>query len=204
MIKRVLILLSLLLITLLLVFFALFRGPIKKEGANPIVTPTLVPIGRSIPQEKKINALQKVEIGITTEREIEKIPGIELISKTGNQKTYSLPSVILIKPHIITTDSGVAKSEQLVLPAYNNEEGYTTLTSIIRKYGKPEEIIEGSSFFGDFADRYLYPQRGFTIIVNVNTDEVFEIKHFKPISLAEYKTAYPGEVKPLQKKVETH
>ncbi len=187
-----------------LIFVALLG--IKKPNQEEIKpTPTLAPIGRpSIQEGKSINSLQKVEIGVTTDEELSKIPGIDVKESPSGGKIYTLPSVIKSRPQQIKTSSGVAVSERLVLPSYLSEPGFETLSSLTKLLGKPGTILTGSLVYGNYAKRYLYLSRGVAATVNPYTDEVFEILHFKPMSLGEFKKQFPEDSVEAQPANEIH
>lgn len=178
--------------------------PIKTpiQTPNDQITPTLVPVGRPNHENEPINDLQKVVIGQTTDEEISKIPGIKLVSEDGGQKLYELPSVINARPHQITTIDGLAKTERVVLPAYTTQRGYMTINDMVKKYGIPEKMLQGTEFYGYHTQRHLYPTKGLYFVVNPNTNEVFEVFQHPSMNLDAFLDNYPEETKALQRPIE--
>lgn len=189
-------------LTVLLLSLPIKRTPPPKEE---IVAPTLVPIGRpDIPASQQLNGLQTIIVGQTTDEEVSKIPNAHVVEETPEGRTYNLPSSIRSRPHEIKTSQGVAVSERLVLPAYPEYTGYMNITDVVRRYGEPKYIIKGSDFYGDFTTRYIYPERGLFFVVNTNTNEVFELIHFKNMSTEEFNSTFPNEIEEVQEVEETH
>ncbi len=185
----------------------MFLGAISQKG-TPVkndeqILPTKVPIGRPESRSNKpINDLQNVIAGVTTQEDVKKIPGIVVVSETNTSGVYALPSIINSRPHKISTRAGFAVDERIVLPEREGQEGFATISSITEKYGQPERVLAGSSFYGDYTSRYLYPAKGLFFIVNTNTNEVFEILHFTPMNLADFVNNYPEETTTIPRGVE--
>lgn len=195
---------ALIIISPIVILAALFLvsvlSSIKQPPKNIVSfpTPTFTPIGRIMSPKERISPIQQVIIGQTTDEEIMKIPGVKLIKSEGDTKEYEIPSVITSRPHAIKTSGGVAQTERLTLPAYDTQDGYATLSELAERFGAPTHIFSGSSFYGDFADRYIYESSGFSAVVNKNTNEVYEIFHFTPMSYEEYSRLFPEEIIELE------
>lgn len=181
-----------------LFIFLMFLTALSQKKTPTIKTedvlPTNVPIARpSIQPNKTINPLQEVVAGVTTQEDVEKIPGIKKVSEQNGTARYILPSIINVRPHEINTRGGIATDERIVLPEIEGQTGFTTISSVVEKYGQPERILSGSTFYGDFVSRYLYPKKGLLFVVNTNTNEVFEILHFQPMELTDFVKNYSNE-----------
>lgn len=187
-------------VILVAVLFVYLLTSIKQPATNtaPFPTPTFTPIGRTLPLKERVSPIQQVVIGQTTDEEIMKIPGVRLVKSAGDTNEYEIPSIITSRPHKIMTAGGVARTERITLPAYQSQDGYTTLSELAERFGAPSHIFNGSPFYGDFADRYIYEASGFSAIVNKNTNEVFEIFHFAPMSFEEYSSLFPEELVELE------
>lgn len=73
--------------------------------------------------------------------------------------------------------------------------GEITLTDLVSRYGQPEQVTY--SFFAQQTRTYLYPQKGFTAVVNEESDKVYLLRCFIPMSLEDYLPGMENEL-PLE------
>lgn len=193
--KKILIpLLILLSLVLLFGYFAL-----KKQSVLPPVsypTPTPVPLVYPSPQKIIISPLQKTIIGKTTNREAENFPG--LIGKetlpTGETQ-YSFFSSLLARPNQVVTRNNLAVFERILIVGDPTQTRYAKISQMTKSFGNPEKIIQGSAYYGPFTSTYIYGNKGFAFIANPNTDEVYELHIFSPMSPDEYQGLYGEDIK---------
>lgn len=65
-----------------------------------------------------------------------------------------------------------------------------------KKLGDPEEIITGSKYYGYNIHTYIYPNKGYSLVGNPQTDEIFELQRFTPTTLDDYKTKWTEDLNP--------
>lgn len=182
---------------LALIIFGLFLNVLYKSKkvvpppAPPIPTPITTP-------PTQVYELQKTVVGKTTEKEIEENPTIKkgILKKevlSDGQVKYSLKSALITRPNEIITQNRVSVFERIVTPDVKN---YARASEYTRKYGRPDQTVTGSHFYFYFMKTYIYSRLGFALIVNPNTDEIFEFQAFKPTSVENYTQQYGEDLNP--------
>ena len=78
--------------------------------------------------------------------------------------------------------------KDLLLDASSNSP--LKMSDVTSKYGQPEEIVNGSNFYGYGVSTYIYADKGFAVIGNANADKVYELQTFLPMSIDQYKSQY--------------
>ncbi len=148
-------------------------------------TPTNVPGGSST--QHKISPTQKTIIEKTTKNEVEDLPGIigkATLSDGATRYTFSSP-LISRKNEVIVKDNQVI-FERILVPESSKDPGYVRISQYEKEYGKPQQTIRGSRFYGNLIRTYIYANKGFALIGNPITDEVFEIHTFNPTTVENY------------------
>lgn len=154
--------------------------------------PTSVPINNTA--ANTLSPLQKTNINKTTDNELKSNPNIINNRQLADGSTeYTFKSVFTPRPDIARTQNGIVYFERIKIPDTPGVNGYVTLGELIQKYGNPEKIIRGSNFYGSAAIFYIYASKGITIIGNKDSDSVYEVQVFKPISMEEYINTYNTE-----------
>lgn len=176
---------GLLVIIIIGVFFATYFSSNSPQTLNP-EQPTPIQLGGEI----RASGIQKTEIGKTTISQIQNIPGITKVSDTQ----YTLPSELLARPNEILTDKNVAVFERALLPVSSQDPRYKTISEMEKIFGQPDKTAKGSKFYGEFLSTYIYASKGMTFIGNPNTNEVYEIQFFKPMTLDEYISKYGSDI----------
>lgn len=178
---------------MLLIGIISFTAEKKPEPTpSPIhLAPTAVTIDPDI-----VNPLQKAAIGSQLTTELESRPdflGKQTLS-TGETE-YSFVSEIDVRPAIILTDkNGEVIFERIMIPSEPESTGYSLISEYKTRYGQPEADIAGSHFYEWAIHTYVYASQGFALIGNPNTDEVFEIHSFQPMSVEEYRVKFGQDI----------
>lgn len=60
------------------------------------------------------------------------------------------------------------------------------ITTYLKQYGVAEKVYRGSKYFGPLASLYLNATRGYALIGNSQTDEMFEVHTFPKMTIDEY------------------
>lgn len=160
--------------------------------------PSSSPSNQVIPQPTKyilkdpitIPSFQKTIIGKTTTQEIETIPGI---TKTPDSN-YSYSSYLVQRPNEIKIENNTASFERVLVPISPSDPNFTTISQLSQQFGPPDQTVRGSKYYGDFPNTYIYATQGMAFIGNPNTDEVYEIQFFTPMTPDEYKKKYGQEI----------
>ncbi len=137
-----------------------------------------------------IPSFQKTIIGKTTNQEIEAIPGIT----KAPESNYSYSSYLITRPNEIKTENNTASFERVLLPVSSSDPNFTTIPQLIEKYGQPDKVVRGSKYYGDFLNTYIYATQGMAFVGNPNTNEVYEIQFFNPMTPDEYEKKYGQEI----------
>lgn len=143
------------------------------------------------PPKPKISPLQITQIGKTTDQQINKLPNIakrDVINKSV--KEYLLNSQIPQLAGKIIVENGIVVYESIYLPEDPKAPGHANLDQFAKQYGQPEKVINGSAEYGPDLSTYIYSSKGFTLIANPNTKEVFKVEVFEPMSPETYLQKY--------------
>lgn len=163
-----------------------------QSKTDPFPSPS--PIENNVPNLPNASpGLNKTIPGGTKENEILKIEGIRIVSKNENQTTYEYNSVLNQRPNEIIAEKGTASFERLIITPEQYSQGIT-VSFIKQRYGEPEEIIRGSTFYGSYLHTYIYAGRGVAFIVNQNTGEIYEAQFYVPMSIEMYKQKYGQDI----------
>lgn len=169
-------------ISIILTIFSPKNTP-KSPTVNPpsivVPNPTIFP-GNAFKNHK-------ATIGETTNAQLKNLPNlIEEKTASDGGKIFSYTSSLLDRPNLVTTSpSGIATFERGVIPSGEN----ISLSEIKSKLGDEEKLIEGSSY-GKAVNTYIYSSRGFSILANPFSDEIYEVQTFIPMSADNYITIY--------------
>lgn len=183
------------LIAIILIIYIIATLSVKPPtGPEPTPKPSITPT--PIQKTQKVSLIQKTIIGQTANNEIDKLPSIQKkeVLPNGDIK-YELSAFIPQRPNEIITHNNVAIFERIDVPENPGQVGYITIAQMTSKYGQPEKIFKGSSFFGPFESTYVYSNLGFAFIGNPYTDEVHEIQVFTSISVDQYVKTYGSDIK---------
>lgn len=155
-------------------------------------TPTVYDYHSSTPETSsyKFSPFQKTVIGKTSDKEIDSLTSI--ISKEASSDgtiTYLVKSVNSLQPDKVITKNGAVIYEDT--SSFTDAlGGFPKTASYMDKFGNPEKKIDGSEKYGPFVSTYIYAEKGFSLIGNPNTDEVYEIQRFLPMPIVEYLNKY--------------
>ena len=67
------------------------------------------------------------------------------------------------------------------------------ISLIQETFGQPERIIQGSTYFGQQAQIYIYEESGLAFIVNPQTNETYEEQGFPTMSVDEYLNTFANQ-----------
>lgn len=148
-------------------------------------------------KQNQISSLIRVTIGQTTTSQIDALPNIQKKERLpGGGIKYSLSGNNPIRPDEIRAENNVAVFERIAIPEKKADLGYATISEYKTKYGQPDAVLPGSKAFGFYMVTYVYSTKGFALIANPNTDEIFEIQHFIPMPTEDYLKRYGEDVTP--------
>lgn len=179
---------------IVLVVFVLIVVLLSGLGGGGKATPTPnVPGGTST--QHKISPTQKTIIEKTTKNNVESLPGITgktTLSNGATRYTFASP-LVSRKNEVIVKDNQVI-FERILVPESSKDPGYVRISQYEKEYGKPQQIIRGSRFYGNLIRTYIYADKGFALIGNPITDEVFEVHTFLPTSVENYIQQYGEDI----------
>lgn len=199
--KKILLLVGIILFIGITTIFSLIQKRQQETPSTAFPTPTPVQTRRpGLPSisasSYEFSPFQKTVIGNTTEQAV--VSTIKISTKEvlpdGSTK-YQMPSVNPLQPDEIISKNGVVVYEK-TSTFTNADGGFPSMASFAQVFGKPDEEIQGSAFYGPFAKTYIYATKGFALIANPNTDEVYEVQRFLPQSAASYKSVYGKDINP--------
>jgi hypothetical protein len=187
---------GMILLSIILVIAIISITTEKKQGPSPSpihTAPTAVIIEQNV-----LSPLQKTAVGSAFPAGLESRP--DFLSKqtlpTGGIE-YSFQSEIDARPATIVTDkNGTVIFERILTPEEPDATGYTLISDFKNKYGEPDRDIGGSHFYEWAIHTYIYASKGFALVGNPNTDEVFEIHNFQPMTVDEYITKFGEDLDP--------
>lgn len=146
-------------------------------------------------RQSVVTPLSKVTIGKTKQAEIEKLPRLAKKEQLPNGSTfYSFSSLSQGRTDAVIVKDGVAVYERRRTPEYPDQLGYAKIDQFIQTYGQPEAVINGSKFYTDFASYYVYASKGFTVIANPYTKEVYEVQKYEPMAIESYRLLYGDDI----------
>lgn len=188
--KKILFILTLVVLIIITIFISLNQP----KKLPPTQKTEVIPV-----QIKQISPLQLSTIGKTTQDQIERLPSQQNKETLKNSDIqYSFPSLIEQRPNQIIIHNNLAVFERIAVPGNPQEKGYAKISEFSKEYGEEDQIIDGSQFFGPFTSTYIYSSKGFAILGNPNTDEVYEIQVFLPTTVEDYSKTYGDDLKPSQ------
>ena len=136
---------------------------------------------------------QDTVIGKTTDNDISRIPSLVRKESQSGKNIYFFPSTDSRRENIVETRDGKAVFKRVVSIT---SVSYKTplIDGYISQYGNPEFEFTGSNRYGQYMKTYVYPSKGFALIFNPYTNEVFEIQSFTPVSLEEYRANWGQDI----------
>ncbi|MBI2022342.1 hypothetical protein HYS97_00620 [Candidatus Daviesbacteria bacterium] len=177
--KRILILITVLIVVFLALVFLAFKKP--AEETLPV---------------KSFNPLEKTQVGKTRESDIEVqfSPAKKFIATRSGEMVFELESISPLRPDEIRAKEGLVIFERIRLPENPSQIGYSTISSFKVQFGQPEKTIKGSKFYGPLFETLIYSSKGVTIIGNPFTDEIFEVQRYTPTSIEDYINRYGEDI----------
>ncbi len=143
----------------------------------------------------KLSSLQKTVIGQTTVNELtQAYPGGKEQSIANGDSGYLLNSKLDARPNQVVFRNKISSFERTVIMGETGSAS-PKISDLILKYGQAERTIRGSKFYGRMMNTYIYSNKGLAFIGNPNTDEIFEIQTFLPITVEEYLSSYGEDIK---------
>ncbi len=191
--SKKIVVISLLVVLFLSVFVIIFILSLITNNStkNPNnTTPTNTPL-----VSPQISPLQKVSIGKTTDPEIaDSLTITKTTTLPNGEIQYEIESQIVTRPEKIITNNGRAIYESVLIPVHSDNAGFTTFSDIKLAHGEPDITLTGSNFYGWYIENRIYSSKGFTVIGNPNTNEVFEIQMYLPMTHSEYLNRYGEDI----------
>jgi hypothetical protein len=164
----------------------------RSNRENQTIKPT--PINEN---PTAISPLQRTRIGATRDSDV--VNNFKVIEKStlpSGETQYSIESQLIPRPEKIITERGVVVFESILIPITQSDRGFVSLDEITSTFGEPDTTITGSNFYGWYVENRIYSSKGFTIIGNPNTNEIFEIHIYSPMSYTDYLSKYGEDINP--------
>ena len=155
-----------------------------KRGA-PVVIPDIV-----LNDQPTFLSYSQIAIGETSASEISKMAGlIDTKNLIGGGKQFEFTSTDPLRNNMVETENDKAVFKRVVSVTASDFQTPNTST-YTENYGTPEVEFTGSKRYGPYMKTYVYHTKGFALITNPYTQEVFEIQSFKPTTLEQYKARW--------------
>lgn len=148
----------------------------------------------SVPKSSTL-PLQKAKIGQKLPSKIEN--NFNIINKEATDAgkvIYSLDSQNPIRTDQIITQNNQVIFQRVYIPENPNDPNHLLISNMISEYGATEKTVQGSKLWGPFITLYIYSNKGIAFIGNPNTDEVYELQTFSPLSVEEYIQKYGDDI----------
>jgi hypothetical protein len=202
------------LIAVVFVSFIFINLVFKKPSQSPPPTslPSL-PSSKGLPvvieavdpqSQTAFKGYYNIELGKTTDREIESLPNIvkkEVLP--GKKISYELSSADSLRNSRVVTENSKAVFKSSV--SITEQDFKTPKFSPYKQaYGNAEKAYIGSARYGRYITTYLYASKGFALIVNPLTDEVFEVQSFIPTSIEDYLANWGQDINAYRETPETN
>lgn len=143
----------------------------------------------------RVSTLQKTTIGQTTkEGASQNRKVIKQEALGGNRTRLVFESTNPIKPDEVIIENGVVVFERINTPEKITDSGYSLITDFTAKYGEAEKVYKGHRLYGEFEYTYAFPSKGFSIVANPFTKEVFEIQVYAPTTVEGYFSKYGSDI----------
>ena len=179
------------LVVAIIIFIAFIVFFLLKGGKNDNVPSPIVPSSNKV-----LSPIQKTSIGITSEKEVASLPSASKIALPNSDAGYSLPSSLKTRPNVIGIKNGFVSYERETTSTNPSSPTYLTLSKITYTFGEPEKVINGSNYYGSFLSTYIYASRGFSVVANPNTDEVYEVQFFAHTTPNQYVKLFGEDINP--------
>ncbi|MBI4038670.1 hypothetical protein HY384_01790 [Candidatus Daviesbacteria bacterium] len=191
---------TIILILLLFTFSAimiiyLLINPVKKP-ANKILNNIEPPvyIQADIKNNPNFKVYLETKVGQTTEEQISSLPGRKSINTLPNNTTeYLFTSPYSHLDNVAITQNRLLIYKKVITILPNTP--LPMISAYTNQYGPPDSEYTGSLNHGRVAKTYVYASKGFAIVGNPNTDEVYEIQTFIPLSVDEYLRLWGQDIK---------
>lgn len=169
-----------------------------KQGA-PIVIPEI-----NTTQQPSFKSYLDTVIGETTTEQIANLPDIvNKQSLPNGNLIFEFSSTDPLRNNLIETESGKAVFKR-VGSVTSGDYKTPAVKTYFDAYGAPEAEFTGSNRHGPYAKTFVFPSKGFALIVNPYTSEVYEIQSFMPVSLDVYRNRWGQDINeniPLEENV---
>jgi len=171
-----LILLSIPVIIFIFLVIYLLR-PIDSPVNEEVISPTITPVpemGQDVDTEEN-----------ETYENLETYPDFQNKEVRDDGSTvYTFSSENPKRPNIsiFANDGSLIFSREL----NSKDLPLASISVAIDSLGQPEKIINGSKFYGQHVNIYIYSSSGVAFIGDPKTDEIFEEQHFSSMSIDSY------------------
>lgn len=160
--------------------------PIANTTTNtPVASPTL-------PQTISLDFLNSDQVTIAN---LDASPF--LIDKTnlpdGSTK-YQLTSALSARPNLVVVQNGQIIFRRIITFASNTP--LPKFSDYQQTLGNPTQTLTGSKYYGYHIRTLIYPASGYALIGNTQTDQIYEIQRYAPVTLSEYKSKWGVDLAP--------
>lgn len=167
----------------------------QAEKAKPTPAPksqNLIPQG--IINESDFSTLLNTDIGKTTAKELKNAPDLkEKATSTAGRNEFVSDSAFTYRENSVVTENSVAVFKRIV-PVNPVNWQSPQMSYYEQLYGTPQKIYKGSATYGGLMETAVYGDRGFALVYNPFTGEVFEIQSFVPTTPDEYLQKWGSDI----------
>lgn len=195
--KQIFILFGITILLLIALFAAafFFFSNSSQQSQSELPIPTPYPSLDEAVKSNRVAPTQISQIGNEFDESLQNLSSLEdmdVLSEDKRIYTYSSP-LITRKNEILTQNNRVI-FERILIPEDKNDPGYVIFSEYTRLFGEPNETVVGSKFYGQFIQTRIYADKGFALIGNPLTDEIYEVHVFTPMTIEEYENAYGSDL----------
>ncbi|MGH7246208.1 MAG: hypothetical protein ACREGI_04730 [Candidatus Levyibacteriota bacterium] len=159
---------------------------------TPLITPTGIPFsgenetnGQTSQQSSLSSDMEKTIIGKTTERAVQILPDtLATTSSIPDATMYvTKPDGDDVTDEILVQHGVVIFEKTRTLVAGQTPPSLATYEQML---GKPENVIASD----ETPSTYFFTSKGYVLVANPNTDEIYEVQRFTPMSEDNYKSLF--------------
>lgn len=141
-------------------------------------------------QESSLSTISlwgEIKPGIVSREEvIQKLGGSAKTVRQEESEVLTYPSENDLLPNLIFINTQTNKVDLII--KHVDEKENLRFPDFTKTYGQPEK--EMYNRYGFFSKTYIWASKGVAAIGNKNTDQVFEVAYFTPMTLADYLQKY--------------
>ncbi len=165
---------------------------------------TAVPATLQFPQAPTTaGSLSQLVAGESTTNDVAKLAKPLKKERLSNSDTrYTFSSTRVGRVNEVVVSGNTVNFVRIITPNDGAQQGYAVLVQYTQTYGQPDKIIAGTEDYSYPLQTYIYSTKGFALIINPTTTEVYEVQKFQPMSVQNYLNSYGKNIQINQSKPE--